>query len=145
MNLFRVEQIDQVEIYILERYLAAKWYEKVLGFTVMKGFEQWAKEGGPVLISSDGGKTKIALFAGTPQGSQETIGIRRVAFRTSGEDFLKFWNNRNEVEIFEKDGSRLEDLKVVDLQKAFSVYFCDPYGNLLELTTYDHEFVREHL
>ena len=112
MSEFRVEQIDHVEIFVPDRYLAAKWYEKVLGFIIMKKYEQWAEDkGGPLIISSDGGNTKIALFPGIPQGSQETIGIRRVAFRASGADFLKFWNSRNEIEVCEKDGSKLEDLK----------------------------------
>ena len=76
MSEFRVEQIDHVEIFVPDRYLAAKWYEKVLGFIIMKKYEQWAEDkGGPLIISSDGGNTKIALFPGIPQGSQETIGI----------------------------------------------------------------------
>jgi hypothetical protein len=34
---------------------------------------------------------------------------------------------------------------VVDHDLAFSIYFCDPYGHRLEITTYEHEAVREGL
>jgi hypothetical protein len=36
-------------------------------------------------------------------------------------------------------------MPAVDHGLAFSIYFCDPYGNRLEVTTYDHAHVRERL
>jgi len=32
-----------------------------------------------------------------------------------------------------------------DQDRAFSVYFCDPWGHRLEVTTYDAAYVRERL
>ena len=34
---------------------------------------------------------------------------------------------------------------IQDHEKAISVYFSDPFGNLLEVTTYDHAKVRKEL
>jgi hypothetical protein len=34
---------------------------------------------------------------------------------------------------------------VVDHDKAYSVYFSDPYGHRLEVTTYDHDGLRTAL
>ena len=31
---------------------------------------------------------------------------------------------------------------VVDHNLAYSIYFCDPYGHRLEVTTYEHDAVR---
>jgi hypothetical protein len=34
---------------------------------------------------------------------------------------------------------------VVDHETAYSIYFSDPYGHHLEITTYDHEAARAEL
>ena len=57
---FRVSQIDHVELFVPDRDEAAKWYEEVLGLTVLPGYEDWAKDPhGPLMISSDDGSTKL--------------------------------------------------------------------------------------
>ena len=33
---------------------------------------------------------------------------------------------------------------VTDHEKSFSIYFADPYGNQLEVTTYEERLVRTH-
>jgi hypothetical protein len=37
------------------------------------------------------------------------------------------------------------DSRLVDHGKAFSIYFNDPYGHRLEVTTYEHEATRAAL
>ena len=70
---FRVSQIDHVELFVPDRDEAAKWYEEVLGLTVLRGYEDWAKDPhGPLMISSDDGSTKLALFEGDPRGPTTT-------------------------------------------------------------------------
>ncbi len=51
-------QIDHVHIFVPGRYEAAKWYEKILGLKIIKEFEFWAAEGGPLMLSADDGNTK---------------------------------------------------------------------------------------
>ena len=36
---FRVDQVDHIELFVPNRYEAAKWYEKVLGLEVVKSYE----------------------------------------------------------------------------------------------------------
>ena len=57
-------QIDHVELFVPDRYEAARWYERVLGLRVVPEFEPWATGGGPLMISTDEGNTKLALFEG---------------------------------------------------------------------------------
>jgi catechol 2,3-dioxygenase-like lactoylglutathione lyase family enzyme len=135
---FRVTQIDHVELFVPDRREAAAWYAEVLGLDPLPDAEKWAAlSGGPLMISSDGGRTKLALFEGEPQGTRPTAGFHRVAFRVSGPDFLTFLARAAQLRLGE-NGS----VPVVDHETAFSAYFADPYGHRLEVTTYDHEVVR---
>ncbi len=53
------------------------------------------------------------------------------------------------VELFVPDRHEAADWygRVLGLRivRRFSIYFCDPYGHWLELTTYDHEETRREL
>jgi catechol 2,3-dioxygenase-like lactoylglutathione lyase family enzyme len=144
--MFQVAQIDHVELFVPDRYEAARWYERTLGLTVLSGYESWAEDPrGPLMISPDGGGTKLALFTGEPQGGRPTAGFHRVAFRVDGSGFLAFLNHVENAAVFNEAGNEVRALKPRDHGQAFSVYFCDPWGHRLEVTTYDAEQVRECL
>ena len=104
-NTFRVEQIDHVELVVSDQYAAAQWYADVLGLTIMRDYEFWAADG-PLMISSDGGSTKLALFQGEARDPSQG-GIKRVAFRVSGEDFMRFLNRLENVTINDRAGNRV--------------------------------------
>jgi catechol 2,3-dioxygenase-like lactoylglutathione lyase family enzyme len=138
----RVTQIDHVELEVPDRYEAARWYQAVLGFEICREYEFWAEPAyGPLMISADDGKTKLALFDGQPQGGANPSGIRRIAFRIAGENFLKFVGDLDALK--ETNGIRRSEIS--DHERSFSVYFTDPYGNRLEVTTYEYELVRAQL
>ena len=128
--MFKVLQIDHVELFVPDRYDAAKWYERVLGLQIVPECEPWAVGGGPLMISSDGGSTKLALFEGQPEASGPTSAFRRVAFRVTAAGFAEFLT-RN-PDLVTTDG-------VVDHQQAYSIYFNDPHGHQLEVTTYEYD------
>ena len=72
-ELFRVLQIDHVELFVPDRQAAAAWYESVLGLISVPEAVQWAKDPeGPLIISPGHGKTMLALFQGTPQGERSS-------------------------------------------------------------------------
>lgn len=130
--------IDHVELFVPDRAEAADWYARVLGCTRVAGTEQWASHPqGPLMISPDGGRTKLALFTGEPQGSRPTAGFHRVAFRLSGAEWLGFVSRLSEIGLSEGNGAR-----IADHMSAWSVYFTDPFGHHLEVTTYDADVVR---
>ena len=100
----------------------------------MPGTEHWAAHpDGPLMVSPDGGRTKLALFAGAPQGHRETAGFHRVAFRLGASEWASFAARISELRLEEDK----RPARVVDHTGARSVYFTDPYGHRLKVTTYD--------
>jgi catechol 2,3-dioxygenase-like lactoylglutathione lyase family enzyme len=139
MDILRL-QIDHVELFVPGRYEAAAWYERVLGLAIVPAYESWAADpGGPLMISNDGGSTKLALFEGAASSVRGAIGFRRVAFRTDTRGMREFLRRAVELRVEDSEGRLVTPEAVVDHQQAFSVYFADPYGHLLEVTTYDYE------
>jgi catechol 2,3-dioxygenase-like lactoylglutathione lyase family enzyme len=115
-----------------DRAEAAAWYARVLGCRPVPGTERWAADPqGPLMVSADGGRTKLALFAGHG-------GLHRVAFHLAGAEWLAFVARLPELGLQETGGAA----RVVDHGTAWSVYFSDPQGHRLEVTTYEAEVVR---
>jgi catechol 2,3-dioxygenase-like lactoylglutathione lyase family enzyme len=141
-NTFRVLQIDHVELFVPDQYEAAQWYEKVFGLKILPEFEHWAATG-PLMISSDGGSTMLALFTGTPTGAD--AGFRRVAFRVDAAGFLAFADRLTELDLTSMGGGRLTPDDVVDHEPSWSYYFTDPWGYPFEITTYDYDSVKTQL
>jgi catechol 2,3-dioxygenase-like lactoylglutathione lyase family enzyme len=137
---FRVEQIDHVELCVPDRRTAAGWYRDVLGLEIIPEFEHWAEDPrGPLMIGTELGDTKLALFEGQPTGSQETVGFHLVAFRVSAESFAQFVADLGRLQLKDKHGRIVDPALVSDHGMAYSVYFCDPYGHQLEITTYEYD------
>lgn len=126
--------LDHVEFFVPDRSEAAAWYARVLGCSPVPGTEHWAADpGGPLMVSPDGGRTKLALFAGEPQGKRPTAGFHRVAFRLDPVEWSSFVARASELGL-EEEG---RPARLVEHTGARSVYFTDPYGHRLEVTTYD--------
>ena len=137
---FRVQGIDHVEFFVPDLQEAAAWYRRTLGLEAVAGFEGWVTSG-PLMIAGAAGNSMLALFRGEPRGDRPTAGFHRVAFRVDGEGFLTFLERLTSVEIFNREGGRLQPDEAVDHGLSWSIYFKDPYGHLLEVTTYDYERV----
>ena len=130
--------IDHVELFVPDRYEAAAWYERVLGLRVLPDYQHWASDPhGPLMISGDGGPTKLALFTGDPQGARETAGFHLVAFRLGAAEFRTFLERLPALGLSDHKGQAVTAASVRDHGAAHSLYFSDPYGHRLELTTYD--------
>jgi catechol 2,3-dioxygenase-like lactoylglutathione lyase family enzyme len=141
MKPFKVDQIDHIHVYVAERYEAAEWYKRVLGMEIVKSHENWAVQGGPLTISSDGGKTGIALFARPKDGKNHST----IAYRISGQSFLDFLDRLPELGLSLGEDKIISRSDVVDHDHSYSIYFYDPYGNPIEITTYDYAVVERAL
>ena len=137
--MFKVLQIDHVELFVPDRYEAAQWYEHSLGLQIVPECEPWAVDGGPLMISSDGGSTKLALFEGRPEPASQAMAFRRVAFRVTADGFAEFLRRLPELRLVDARRRAVTADSVVDHQQAYSIYFDDPYGHQLEVTTYDYD------
>ncbi len=137
---FRVDQIDHVELIVPDRYEAAQWYRATLGLQIVPEFEFWADDPrGPLMIATESGGTKLALFSGQPSGSQQSIGFHLAAFRVGSKQFINFVNKLPELQLRNQHGELITRETIADHQRAFSIYFCDPYGHQLEITTYEYD------
>jgi len=137
---FQVGGIDHVELSVPDRYEAADWYKVALGLEIVEEFEHWADLSAyPLMISSDGGDTMLALFKRSL--SDQTGGFQRVAFETSGPNFLQFRERLENISNIDATKAR----NVTDFGSAYSVFFSDPYGHSFEVTTYDYDFVSDRL
>jgi catechol 2,3-dioxygenase-like lactoylglutathione lyase family enzyme len=123
-------KLDHIEIIVPDREAAVAWYDEWLGFKSMPEHAEWA-EMGPLMMTNDGGDTMLALFVGSAPAAGEDRGWRRVAFRTNAVELMHF------TKRYKSSGQTIS--APIDHDRSWSVYFQDPWGNSLELTTYDYE------
>ncbi len=127
----KLNGIDHVHVYVHSWAEAEEWYQTVMGFKRVDALMPWAVENGPLTVEDPEGNVHLAFFE-----RDDNPDTSAIAFGTSGEEFLA-WKSHLE-------GHDLE-LRVTDHKMAYSLYFSDPWGNLHEITTYERDYVAEHL
>ncbi len=126
--LMQLEGIDHVAMGVRDIERSAKWYIDVLGFERLHD-GMW--NGVPTFIGK--GNTGIALFPANEESKMSThreIRMLHLAFRADRENF------RASQQDLKKRGIKFE---FQDHEIAHSIYFRDPDGHQLEITTYDVE------
>ena len=124
----QLDGIDHVALAVRDVEEAANWYADVLGFE--RRYEgMW--DGIPTFIGK--GNTAIALFparGGDSKPAARTGEIRmlHLAFRANRENFL------GAQQELKKRGIKFE---FQDHEISHSIYFRDPDGHELEITTYE--------
>jgi catechol 2,3-dioxygenase-like lactoylglutathione lyase family enzyme len=124
----QLEGIDHVAMGVRNIERSAKWYIEVLGF---ERFHEGAWGGTPTFIGK--GNTGLALFpasqdAKPTQGSHREIRMLHLAFRADRKNFL------SAQEELKRRGIKFE---FQDHEISHSIYFRDPDGHQLEITTYE--------
>jgi hypothetical protein len=123
--------VDHLHVQVGSWKEAEKWYGEALNLSRIEALMSWAVRNGPLTIGNPEGTVHLALFE-----SSKPKPVNAIAFGALGEEFLS-WKKH-----FESLGIAL---RVVDHKIAYSMYFRDPWKNNHEITSYDHEFVREQL
>jgi catechol 2,3-dioxygenase-like lactoylglutathione lyase family enzyme len=122
----QLDGIDHVAIGVRDIERSAKWYIDVLGF---ERLHEGVWDGVPTFIGK--GNTGIALFPATHEPKppdRRDIRMLHLAFRADRENFLA------EQRELEKHRIKFE---FQDHEISHSIYFRDPDGHALEITTYD--------
>jgi catechol 2,3-dioxygenase-like lactoylglutathione lyase family enzyme len=124
----QLQGIDHVAMGVRDIERSANWYIDVLGFERLhKGM--W--KGVPTFIGK--GNTGIALFPANPDAkpapsSHRELRMLHLAFRADRANFL------TAQQELQKRGIKFE---FQDHEVSHSIYFRDPDGHALEITTYD--------
>lgn len=126
--MFRTEGIDHVALAVRDVAASARWYAEVLGLE-RRFAEVWGDF--PAVVCA--GSTCLALFPlGTdrpqPPPPRGTLAVRHVAFRVDRTNFARA------QAALRKRGIAFT---TADHAAALSVYFADPDGHQLEITTYE--------
>ena len=124
----QLEGIDHVAMGVRDVERSAKWYTEVLGFEPIQA-GMWG--GVPTFIGK--GDTGIALFPASHEpklSNHREIRMLHLAFRADRQNFL---GAQRELE---KRGIKFE---FQDHEISHSIYFRDPDGHQLEITTYEIE------
>jgi catechol 2,3-dioxygenase-like lactoylglutathione lyase family enzyme len=124
----QLEGIDHVAMSVRDVERAAQWYIDVLGFE-HRHKDLWG--GVPTFIGK--GTIAIALFpakpdAKSPSRSRDEIKMLHLAFRADRKNFLAA------QEELKRHGIKFE---FSDHEISHSIYFRDPDGHQLEITTYE--------
>jgi catechol 2,3-dioxygenase-like lactoylglutathione lyase family enzyme len=144
MATINVKGLDHVHIQVANREGAAAWYARVLGLQIAPEFVEWARDPeGPVFLSTREGASCLALFRRSTEHNR--VGDHTVAFRASARDFIDFANRLDELDLVDRDGSKVVLTEIADHELSWSFYFLDPDGNRYELTCYEYEEVRDFL
>ena len=142
---YNIQRIDHIELFVSELDEAVRWYRDTFGFTPVEKYREWA-DNGPLMIGLDDNSTMIALWEGKAQQSQTSRGFHRLAFAIDADGFTSFINEiGGNIDVYNEQGERLSEIELVDHDLTYSVYFCDPFGNRLEVTTEDHSEVQSIL
>ena len=121
-----LEGIDHIAMGVRDIERAAEWYIEVLGFERLHD-GMW--NGVPTFIGK--GNTGIALFPANQEpktSAHREIRMLHLAFRADRENFL---GAQRELK---KRGIKFE---FQDHEISHSIYFRDPDGHQLEITTYE--------
>jgi catechol-2,3-dioxygenase len=130
MSMFQHEGIDHLALTVRDVERSVRWYIEVLGFEP-RHEGMW--DGIPVFIGK--GDTALALFPAKPNArstssSRDQMGMLHFALRSDRQNFLV----------------AQEDLRRRGIQFTFqdheisqSIYFHDPDGHEVEITTYELE------
>lgn len=124
----KLEGIDHVALAVRDLERSIRWYAEVLGLE-RRHADVWGDV--PAFIGA--GTTSLALFpvrdgAAQPPPGRNTITMLHLAFRVDRRNFIEA---RAELE---RRGIAVE---FQDHQISHSIYFEDPDGHQLEITTYD--------
>ncbi len=125
----KLSGIDHCHLNVENLSNAIKWYERVLGFSIVPELAFWDEDGrGPLTLEDANLTTRLALFEGEGRS-------KGIAFLATGEQFIEWLNyfeNLNIKAVLANHGV------------TFSMYFKDESGNSHEITSHDYRYIKSY-
>ncbi|MFN8374423.1 MAG: VOC family protein [Anaerolineae bacterium] len=127
--MFKLQHLDHIAITVTDMERSISWYQDVLGMERIYA-DVWGAVPAMMMLGNSG----IALFptrGHAPESRPDSSGIPRMshfAFRASRADFLAAQDALRQKGI---------DFEFQDHTVSHSIYFDDPDGHELEITTYE--------
>ncbi len=123
-----LEGIDHVALAVRDVPSSVRWYQEVLGLERLHE-EAWGDY--PAVVGIGG--TAIALFPvqgsdPKPRPDRDVLAMRHLAFRANAENFARAQRELTDGGV---------EFEFQDHGIAHSIYFHDPDGHEIEITTYD--------
>jgi catechol 2,3-dioxygenase-like lactoylglutathione lyase family enzyme len=121
-----LRRLDHVSLNVSDRPRSIAWYRDVLGLE-QRGNAR--RDDWPVFMGDFG--ACVALFQAqveSPDRAPESTGLRHVAFMVGREDLAAAQERLRERGV---------EFRLEDHGNAHSLYFPDPDGNVIELTSYN--------
>jgi catechol 2,3-dioxygenase-like lactoylglutathione lyase family enzyme len=119
---FHVQGLDHIALTVRDQQVSDSWYRDVLGLE-RKHADAWGDT--PIALMAHG--SGLALFGAPPDGNP-AVALRHIAFRVDRENF--------EIAQVDLRGRGIE-FEFQDHVVSHSIYFEDPDGLQVELTTYE--------
>jgi catechol 2,3-dioxygenase-like lactoylglutathione lyase family enzyme len=126
--MFKIEALDHVALSVRDVERSAQWYAEVLGF---KRQHEGMWDGVPIFVGNGG--AAIALFpardkAGSTSHDRAAVRTFHFAFRADRENFRRAQDElRKRAIAFDFQNHEI----------SHSIYFRDPDGHEIEITTYE--------
>ena len=126
--MFEIDTLDHVALSVRDLERSARWYADVLGF---KRLHEGKWNGIPIFVGNDA--AAVALFPASEEigsASVDRAAVRTLhfAFRTDRENFLRAQDELKKRAI---------SFEFQDHEISHSIYFRDPDGHEIEITTYE--------
>jgi len=126
--MFKIDALDHVALSVRDVERSARWYTDVLG---LKRQHEGMWDGVPIFVGN--GAAAIALFpvrdkAGSKSHDHAPVRTLHFAFRTDRENFLRAQDELKKRAI---------PFDFQDHEISHSIYFRDPDGHEIEITTYE--------
>jgi catechol 2,3-dioxygenase-like lactoylglutathione lyase family enzyme len=126
--MFEIDALDHIALSVRDVSRSAQWYAEVLGF---KRLHEGKWNGIPVFVGN--AAAAIALFpaseeVGSASADRAAVRTLHFAFRADRENFSRA---RDELQ------KRAISFEFQDHEVSHSIYFRDPDGHKIEITTYE--------
>ena len=123
--MFQIEALDHVAVHVRDLQQSVEWYQSVLGMEQRHQYQDTTGYGNP--IEMRGGGAGIALFPATPQTPALAF-HGHIAMRLTRSNFEQAQAHLRQLDV---------DFKFVHYTRADAIYFHDPNGYEIELSTYE--------